>query len=234
MISDLLARSLPLLRRRAGTLDLSALHEVGPRALGVDSLAVSLLTDPGRRELLWSSDALGRRFEDLEFVLGDGPGDDASSHGRPVLVPDLAGTRSARWPMLAAEATALPVRAVFCFPLCIGAIHLGTLTAVRRTSGPLTGAQTDDAFVLAAALTSLCLEVPDGDGHMPWEEEPPPLLRAVVHQATGMLSVQLAVPLPEALVRLRAHAYAAGRTLGDMAQDIVDRRARLGQNGREE
>lgn len=232
MISDLMARTLPRLRERAGAPDLDALHEAGPRALGVDCLAVSLLTtDSGGREPLWCSGALGRRFEDLEYVLGAGPGDEAATRGRPVLIPDLTLLRSERWPMLAAESAALPVLAVFCFPLGIGAIHIGTLTAVRRTRGPLTGAQADDALVLSAALTSLCLAAPDHEDTAP--ENSPALLRAVVHQATGMLSVQLGIPLQEALARLRAHAYASGRPVDDMSRDIVDRRLRLGENERE-
>ncbi|WP_176985813.1 MULTISPECIES: hypothetical protein [unclassified Streptomyces] len=42
-----------------------------------------------------------------------------------------------------------------------------------------------------------------------------------------MVSVQLAVPLADALLRLRAHAYGSGRTLTDTAHDIVARRLRL-------
>jgi hypothetical protein len=50
---------------------------------------------------------------------------------------------------------------------------------------------------------------------------------AVVHQATGMASAQLEVPLAEASVRLRAHAFATGIPLTDVARDIVARRLRL-------
>ena len=44
-----------------------------------------------------------------------------------------------------------------------------------------------------------------------------------------MISVQLEVSAAEALVRLRAHAYAEGRTLRDVAADVVGRRLRLGR-----
>jgi AmiR/NasT family two-component response regulator len=53
------------------------------------------------------------------------------------------------------------------------------------------------------------------------------LSRAEVSKATGMLVAQLGVEPPEALVRLRAHAYATGRTPTDVARDILDRRLRL-------
>ena len=51
--------------------------------------------------------------------------------------------------------------------------------------------------------------------------------RAEVSQATGMLVAQLEVEPAEALVRLRAHAYATGRSATDVARDILDRRLRL-------
>ena len=53
------------------------------------------------------------------------------------------------------------------------------------------------------------------------------LCRAEVSQATGMLVAQLEVEPAEALVRLRAHAYATGRSATDVARDILDRRLRL-------
>jgi len=52
---------------------------------------------------------------------------------------------------------------------------------------------------------------------------------AVVHQATGIVKVQLGVNIAEALVRLRAHAYAAGRSIEDVARDVVGRRLRFNE-----
>ena len=53
------------------------------------------------------------------------------------------------------------------------------------------------------------------------------LSRAEVSQATGMLVAQLEIEPAEALVRLRAHAYATGRSATDVARDILDRRLKL-------
>ena len=50
---------------------------------------------------------------------------------------------------------------------------------------------------------------------------------AVVHQATGMVKAQLNVGIAEALVRLRAYAYAAERPIEDVARDVVGRRLRF-------
>jgi AmiR/NasT family two-component response regulator len=50
---------------------------------------------------------------------------------------------------------------------------------------------------------------------------------AEIHQATGMLAVQLGVGLDEAFVRLRAHADADGRPLRQLAREVVDGHLRL-------
>ena len=49
----------------------------------------------------------------------------------------------------------------------------------------------------------------------------------MVHQATGMISVQLDVSLEEALARLRAHAFAQGTALGEVAAEVVGRQLRF-------
>jgi len=43
-----------------------------------------------------------------------------------------------------------------------------------------------------------------------------------------MIMVQLDVSLAEALLRLRAHAYATGQTAASVAADVVSRRMRFG------
>jgi len=48
-----------------------------------------------------------------------------------------------------------------------------------------------------------------------------------VHQATGMVSVQLGSDLTVAFLRLRAHAYLTGRRLSQVAREVVERRLRF-------
>ena len=56
--------------------------------------------------------------------------------------------------------------------------------------------------------------------------------RAEVHQAAGMVSVQADVSLGEALVLLRARAYAAERAVVDVARDVLGRVVTLSPGGR--
>lgn len=232
MISDRMAEALDLLEAQHGPGPGVETASAAAAALGVDGLALSLLTAGESTELLWCSDGTARAFEDLQLTLGEGPGPDAVRTGAMVWVPDLARVRADRWPAMAMEAPDLDTRAVFCFPMAIGAIRVGVLTAVRRTPGPLTAEQADDAMALVSALTARCLGIGEPQSVPPDPGEPLHALQhAVVHQATGMVSVQLAVPLPQALLRLRAHAYGSGRSITDVSKDIVDRRLRLNHSG---
>ncbi|MBQ0850683.1 ANTAR domain-containing protein [Streptomyces sp. NPDC057621] len=190
------------------------------RALGLDGMAVSV-----GRELVWFSDATSERLEDLQFVLGQGPGllfQDETT----VEVPDLERLLLRQWPQFAAEAEVLGVAAVFVWPVHIGAVQVGTMTGYRRTTGPLTGRASTEGWLVADALAQRVVrlwpsagEAVDGPGHAGAVD----LHRAEVHQATGVLSVRLGVPLAEALDRLRAQAYTSGRSLADAARAVIAR-----------
>lgn len=199
------------------------------RVLGLDGVGIALATgSDGDRgtEPLWSGGELMRALEDLEFTLGEGPGMDARD-GSLVLEPDLAPAVRSRWPLYGPAAAALGARAVFGFPLQIGAIQLGVLVGYRSTPGSLTMGQLADALVFGDAVATLLLESgPPARAWPPWPDDPV-LGRARVHQATGMVSAQLGVGLSEALVRLRAHAFATGRPVAEVAGDVVERRLRL-------
>ncbi|MCX5205756.1 GAF and ANTAR domain-containing protein [Streptomyces sp. NBC_00237] len=225
MISDPMAALL----RRLNTADPTVADDCA-RVLGADGLAVSALLEGGAREVIWATPGLGTRFEELQFTLGEGPGPDAARTGTVSLTGDLRAMPVQRWPALLPALSDDPVGSVFCFPLNLGAITVGVLTLTQETPGVLDAQQWDDATVLAAALTSLLL---DGDRHrlesLTTASTQAVLRQAAVHQATGMMSVQLGVPLSEALLHLRAHAYRHNAPLGDIASDVVARRLRFPQ-----
>jgi ANTAR domain len=164
----------------------------------------------------------------------------------PVLAGDIGDQESGRrWPAFTMEAGQLGARAVFAFPLAVGAIRTGAMGLYRSWPGPLTRAQLGDSLLLADTATVLLLDGvgnggADGNGGAgsdggsaaggPRLDGQAPGLaahRAEVDQATGMLTVQLGVTAPEAFARLRAYAYAQDRRLADVAADIVARRLRL-------
>ncbi len=167
--------------------------------------------------------------QELQFELGEGPCVDAWANTEPVLEPDLGSPRVARWPALTQGAVAAGVLAVFAFPLRLGAIRIGVLVLYRDHPGGLDDEELAYGLVLADLATWVILSLqsgaPDDALHELLAAEPPHW--AEVHQATGIVAVQLRVGLDESFVRLRAHAFAEGRPMREIARDVVAHRLRL-------
>ena len=194
--------------------------------LGVTGAGIMLMVDGGHRGTLGSSDAAMGVVEELQFTLGEGPCLDSYRLGRPVGEPALADPVTPRWPSFSPPAVDAGVQAIFGFPLQIGAIRLGALDIYSDRPGELTQAQVADALVMAEVVTHEILELQAGapPEALASELDTTANLRTVVHQATGMLSVQLDIPMADALIRLRAYSYAEGRPVAEVATDIVERR----------
>ena len=153
--------------------------------------------------------------------------------GGPVLVPHLGQQSALRWPGFIEPALVAGIHAVFAFPLQVGAIQLGVLDLYRATSGGLTDVELADALVFADIATLILLDAPiaDSEGEVPAGSEGWIDLLAggdtAVHQASGMLMVQLGVTIDQAMLRLRAYAFVHDQTITAVAHDIVERRLRL-------
>jgi GAF domain-containing protein len=177
-------------------------------------------------------------IEQLQFALGEGPCVDAYRQDRPVLEPDLDNPSTPRWPAFTGPAVEAGARAVFGFPLHVGGVRLGALNLYRDRPGVLSDEQHADALVMAdiTGRVLLLLQAGAPPGQVAAEFEAGADFQYVVHQASGMIAAQLDVPVGDALARLRAHAYGNGRTLAEVAQDVVARRLRFddrsGENDR--
>jgi hypothetical protein len=208
--------------------DAAAMCEACVRHLPtVSGVGVAVMTRLPAQEVRYASDPVSRQIEDLQVVLGEGPCVDAFSAGRPVLASDLGQVGWARrWPAFVPEALVTGARALFAFPLQIGPTRIGVMDLYRRDPGGLQGEELADALVFAQATTqALLIEAHARDLHR--EPDLYQTYHAVVHQATGVVKAQLNVSIAEALVRLRAYAYAEERPIEDVARDVVGRRLRF-------
>jgi ANTAR domain len=211
-----------------GPVTVAAVCRAAVRRLAVDGASVTAMSGSVAREPLFASDQLSARLEELQFTTGEGPATEDFRFGSPVLIPDLEPA-SARWPGFVSAAMAAGARAMFALPLQVGAIRVGVLSLYRIAPGSLGPEQLADALVLADVALQLVLDAAAGIAILP-EYQPLADLsdgRAEVYQATGMISVQLGVSLDEAFVRLRAHSFASGAALGDIADDVVHRLLRF-------
>lgn len=181
------------------------------------------------RGSLCTTDDVSALIERLQYDLGEGPCIDAYEFDRPVLEPDLADPVSPRWIAFTRPALAAGVRAVFGFPLRVGAVHLGALNLYRDRPGPLDAEQHADATVMAdiAAQAVLLLQAGAPPGTLAAELEAGADFQYVVHQAAGMVAVQLNVTIGHALIRLRAHAFGNDRPLAEVAREVVTRELRF-------
>ena len=168
-------------------------------------------------------------IEDLQYTLGEGPCVDAYQLGVPVLEPDLADPVVPRWQAFTGPALDAGVRAVFGFPLEVGGVRLGALNFFAERPGRLSDDQHADALVAAdiSAEAVLIMQAKESVGVLAAELEQGSNFQYVVHQAAGMVSAQLEVSIAEALVRLRAYAFAHQRLLGQVAADVVGRDLRF-------
>ena len=205
------------------------LGEVCRDATGMTGASIMLMTGDQARGSIGATDAVSARIEELQLTLGEGPCIDAYELDWPVLEPDLASPAEPRWVAFSGPAVEAGVRAIYGFPVRLGALRLGALDLYRDRPGPLTDDQHADALVVAdvAAITLLALESDSSAGSIIRDLEAGSGLQRVVHQASGMVSAQLDVPVGEALLRLRAHAFAHDQPLVEVATDVVARRLRF-------
>lgn len=235
-VNDRLAHVAGLIAAEAATedgpgvdTDLPRLCRAVARALHALGAGVTVMTSQGVRGLTAASDPSTQRLEELQFTTGEGPCVDAYAQRRPVLVPDLNDDVMARWPAYAPAIYAAGVRSVFAFPLHIGAAHLGVLDIFRTRAGTLADADLTLALAFADITVSMLLTsrysaepVPGDDGLGATSGS-----RAELFQAQGMAMVQLHASLADAMVRIRAYAYAEDRPLSEVVADIVARRLRF-------
>ncbi len=198
--------------------------------LPVDGAGVSVCDASSRRTTVSVSDELAAYIEEIQYTLGEGPCVEAFEAGAPVLVTDLDRDTSARWPMFSAEMQGKGVGALFAFPLQIGAIRVGVLDLYRLAPEALNNTALAEALRTADTLALVVVDLlsPVGvNGGLPWDIESH---RVEVYQATGMIMAQLNISVDDAFVRLRAHAFARGRRLSEVAADVIERRLRFDED----
>jgi hypothetical protein len=197
--------------------------------LAVSSAGIVLMSSSGKPSATYSSNALAAKFEELQFTLGVGPGPDAYRQGIPILESDLVGRPPTRWIGFTGQAVRDGTRAIFAFPLQVGAARIGTLTLYENRPGPLGDDVYADTLVMADVVTLAFLAMRSGvlDGTLGSGAADGDAYRAEVHQASGMISVQLDINVGEALVRLRARAATEDTTVAHLAAAVISRQLRF-------
>ncbi len=190
--------------------------------MAVDGAVIAVLSGDGSLTCLCASNKMANALMNLELTLGEGPTFDASrgdANAEVNLLVSSAPHREAYGP----EAVALGARAVFGFPIRLGAVRFGAMSLFRVTPGPLDPKQDADGYLLASVIGRVILASRAGgsEENLAGELNGASLLDFRVHQAAGMLSVQGSLSVKDALVLLRAHAFRRGTATFGLADLIV-------------
>ena len=194
-------------------------------AVGVSGAAVSTLGRPLGSQTVCASSRVAARIDEIQIDLGEGPCWEALRTRLPVMEPDLQGGGGSGWPGAREALRALDIGALYSFPLFVGDLSVGSVDLYSQEARQLSQDAVADVTVLAAVtsrhLLRRALDALDcGDAGM----DDGPYSRREMHQASGMVAAQLAVRVDDALLVIRGRAFSSGRSVGEVAADVVARR----------
>jgi hypothetical protein len=206
------------------------LCEVATELIGVSGAGIMLMSGDVPQGSLCTTNSVSSLIEEWQYTLGEGPCVDAYRDDRVVQEPDLANPATPRWLAFTPRAVEAGVRAIFGFPVRSGAARLGALNLYQDQPGTLSDDQHADALVMADVIAQWVFDAqaaaPPGAVPEVFELNGSDF-HFVVHNAAGMVSVQLGISVTEALIRLRAYAFRENRLVREVAEDVVERRLKL-------
>ena len=192
-------------------------------SLPVSGASVTAMSASGSRMNLCSSGVIAARIDELQFELGEGPQNSVARSGKLVMIPDVASGGHDDWPVLGAALSELPVGAIFCVPIQMGAVTVGVATLFCDTPLVLDDQQQATALAIASAIAAGAVQqaMVSAIDDVAVESAAAPAFRREVHQATGIILVQLKTTATIAYARLQAYAFANGITVHAVARDVV-------------
>ncbi|MDP9906567.1 GAF and ANTAR domain-containing protein [Arthrobacter bambusae] len=194
--------------------------------LPVSGAAVSMFGGAASETLVCASDTLAAKLDELQFDLGEGPRWEALRTKLPVLVPDVRNSHPYSWPVFSKAVLETEAAALFVFPVTLGALELGVVELHNTKPGSLSYADYATASVLAGQTAwhllrgVLSVNSPDTNPAV----EAALMSRREIHQATGMVLAQSGSSAADALLLMRAHAFAHALTLRETAEAVLQGR----------
>ena len=193
--------------------------------LPVQGASVATLGTLLGTETVSATDDQAARIDELQFDLGEGPCWDAMLAASPVFEPDIRNSPARVWPAFSEAIKSEDIGAIFAFPLVVGPLHLGAVDLYCSTPQGLSAVDTQRSEALTAVVSRLVLRRALAALDQPESLDPGnPFFRRTLHQATGMVLAQLNVPPDDARLVIQAHAFASGRSVQEVAEDVLARR----------
>lgn len=194
------------------------------RSQGFSGLCVSRCVGQDMAGLLFASDSVATRLNELHSTLNDSPASTAVRTAGPVLISDLRAETSPSWTPFAAEAQRWGIRGVYAIPVHIGAVSLGVVCAYSTDPTDASPVVTSELLRLSDSVGNILL-MPHGldPQSAQWARTFVGEQEMVTHQAAGMVMVQSRSTLKDAMVLLRAAAFSSEMPLNEIARQVVSR-----------
>ena len=194
-------------------------------AVDVSGVVISTLGHPLGSQTVCATSVVAARIDEIQIDLGEGPCWEALRTGRPVSEPDLQNAGGDGWPGARDALRMLDIGSLYAFPLTIGDLGLGSVDLYSQAPLTLSRENVDDVTVLASIAARQVLRRALGDiASAEKGMADGPYSRREMHQAAGMVCAQLRISVDDALLVLRGHAFASGRSVREVAADVVARR----------
>jgi len=191
----------------------------------VDGAAVSLLGARVGQSTVCSSSTTAARLDEIQLDSGDGPCWQAMETRKTVVAADIRSMPNSSWrgflDILREDAIVDEVGSMYALPLVVGSLEIGAIDLYSSGVGVLSRPQLQEATTLARIAAWQVLRRVLSDEVDATHSSGP---RREVHQATGMVLAQLNISAQDAELMLRAHAFATGQTVLDVAVDVIERR----------
>lgn len=201
---------------------LKDLSDVAADLLDVDGIGV-LLSEDGDLTVATTKSPEGRRVEQLEVTLGEGPCVEAARTGQEVRATDLREWVD-RYPRFAPAALDMGIHSIHAVPLTGHGSVFGALDIVNRAPVELPDANVAVARMLADTAVSyiLAARLYEEASLLAGQLQRALDTRVIVEQAKGVLAERHGVTMAEAFERIRSYARGTNRRTPEVAHDVVD------------
>jgi GAF domain-containing protein len=208
--------------------DAAAVADAARHDLGIDGIAAAQVADRAATPLL-TRGPLAADVEQLHFELGEGPGLEARALARPVVADRVVD--DPRWTAFGVGAGRADIGAVWAYPLVVAGSTggpVGWVGFARRRPGPLSPRVLGQLELVAAVVGHLAMRAVAVGRRRDPDEGLDDLTRELVHTATGVLAQRSGIGVDGAAWQLRATAWTEGRSLTEVAAEVVGLGARSG------
>jgi len=183
---------------------------------------VSLIEPDGYRSSTASTNDLVAQADALQYEMGQGPCLTAWAAGRPVIVEDVR--LDSRWPEWGAAAFDLGLRSCISVPLVSGGLAFGAIKIYwenPQLASPRL-VRLLETLAAQAAIFLVNIQTRDRVSSMSEQLKAALLQRNVVGTAKGIIMASHGLDEGEAILHLITRSTREGRTLRDIAQEVID------------